>query len=37
MKHVFDVDVRRLPYQTFINILFNLMLYNILIFEENKQ
>ena len=37
MKHVFYVDVRHLPYQTFINILFNLMLHNILVFKENKH
>ena len=37
MKHVFFVDVRHLPYQTFINILFYLKLYNILVFKENKK
>ena len=34
MKHVFYVDVRHLPYQTFIHILCYLMLYNILVFKE---
>ena len=35
MKHVFYVDVRHLPYQTFMNISFYLVLYNILVFKEN--
>ena len=35
MKNVFYVDVRHLPCQTFINILFYLMLYNIFVFKEN--
>ena len=36
MKHAFYVDVRHLPYQTLINVLFYLKLYNILVFKENK-
>ena len=36
MKHVFYVDARNLPYQTLINILFYLKLYNILVFKENN-
>ena len=36
MKHVFYVDLRHLPCQTLINILFYLRLYNILVFKENK-
>ena len=36
MKHVFYVDIRHLPYHTFIYILFYLMLYNILVFKEIK-
>ena len=34
MKHVFYVDVRHLPYQTFMNISFYLVLYNILVFKQ---
>ena len=36
MKYPFYVDLRHLPYQTFKNNLFYLMLHNNLVFKENK-
>ena len=37
MKHVFYVNLRHLPYQTFINTLFYLMFHNKSGFKENKS
>ena len=33
MKYVFFIDLRHLPYQTFINTLFYLMFYDNLVFK----
>ena len=37
MKHVFYVNLRHLPYQTFINTLFYLVFHNNLVFTKMKE